>query len=100
MSRVQDKVRVGGTHFVEGGGSTQVKQEGILKERVEELLVIHAIHTLQEEDNALLVGWDEARWDVAAALLSSRVGECEAEGQHTLYTHTHKTKLNKTIKIL
>lgn len=90
MGMAWGQVRVGGTCLVEGGGSTQVKQEGVLEERVEELLVVHAIHTLQEEDNALLVGWDEAGWDVAAAFLSSRVGECEAEGQYTLFTREHR----------
>lgn len=73
--------------LIKRSGSPEIRKEGILKQTEEEVLIIHAIDTLKEEDNALLVGRDEARGDVTASFLSCRVGQGEPQGQHTLTTN-------------
>lgn len=71
------------SHLIERCGGSQVRQESVFEEAEEEVLVVHAVDTLEEEHDALLVGGDETRGHVAPAFVGG-VGQCESQRQDAL----------------
>lgn len=57
------------SYLIECRGGSQVRQESVLEEAEEKVLVIHAVDTLEEEHDALLMGGDETRGHVAPAFI-------------------------------
>lgn len=57
------------SYLIECRGGSQVRQESVLEEAEEKVLVIHAVDTLEEEHDALLMGGDKTRGHVAPAFI-------------------------------